>query len=112
MVLAVGATETEVKLLTSPMPLSRLKPVEEATVQDRVADCPEVMEAGLALKPLMTGAEPDKLPVVKVWSVEVARLLEASADLTIKWYRVAGDRLVKFTLWEVTRELSSVVLLP
>jgi len=49
----VGETETELPV-TVPMPLIEID-VAPVTFQERVEDCPELIEDGLAVKELMTG---------------------------------------------------------
>jgi len=41
--------------LTSPIPWSMLSPVAPVTSQDRVVDCPSLIDAGAAANPVTTG---------------------------------------------------------
>ena len=76
MVVCVGETDLEVRFVTEPMPLSIDKEVAPETVQDKAEDCPEVMEAGEALKTEITGA-PGALMVTVTVAVAEPPLLVA-----------------------------------
>ena len=56
MVVWLGDTLLEVRLDTSPIPLSMLRLVAPVTLQDKVADCPADRLEGVAVNALMTGA--------------------------------------------------------
>jgi hypothetical protein len=90
-VVEAGVTLFDVRLVTEPMPWSMEILVAPVTLQVRVADCPAIMAAGVAINELITGDDGGVVVpagVVAVALDERPELLPAASCAVIRYRNV------------------------
>jgi hypothetical protein len=80
-VVAVGLTDFDVCPVTLPTLLSIVSDVAPVTVKESVLDCPLVIDAGLAVKLLMTGGGGGAAVTVTVTVLVVEPLLFVAVNV-------------------------------
>jgi hypothetical protein len=89
-VVAVGLTDFDVCPVTLPTLLSIVSDVAPVTEKESVLDCPLVIDAGLAVKLLMTGAAAGVSVTVAVAVLDVSALLIALIVIVCTLLILAG----------------------